>query len=291
VELTAWSGIVNGAIFALVACGFTLSMLPSGIFNFAQGAVVVAGCYLAYEWFKVIHVPLAWAIVLNLVIGVLLGLACELLTVRPLRRYRSGRAGSELITTVGMATAILGAVGLRWGYLPLLVPGVGSQGVVSFWGIRTQPIDIAIVIAALIISVSAYCWFRLTRLGQSCLAIAENQEAASLRGINVSRFSLVAFAAAGALGTVTGLLIGPVTFALPSLSTTLSLGAFVSIALGGEGNFLGLLWGGLLVGIVPAIAVRYIGANYDNLSVLALLVIVLVVRPGGLGQLRSVRHV
>ena len=88
-----------------------------------------------------------------------------------------------------------------------------------------------------------------------------------------------------------GALTGPITYAMPTLGTTLALGGFVAIALGGEGSFIGGLLGGLLVGIVSALATRYINANYSDISVLVLLLVTLAVRPRGLGGIAEARHV
>lgn len=281
-----------GAVYALVASGFTLSLLPSGVFNFAQGAIVIGGSFLAYQWLHVDGVPVGVALLLNLVIGGVVGLLCELLTVRPLRRAKISAGGpSELITTVGMATALVGIVGLKWGYIPLQVPFKVLSGKAHFLGIIAEPAEVVLLAFAIAIAFVLHFWFRLTRVGRACLAIAEDRDAASLRGINVNLLSLGAFAAAGALGGVAGMVTGPITYAIPTLANTLALGGFVAIAMGGEGSFMGALWGGLLVGIVSSLATRYLGASYSDLAILALLLVTLSVRPKGLGGITEARHV
>jgi len=289
---TIWSGVVLGGVYALVASGFTLSLLPSGVFNFAQGALVVGGSYLAYQWLHVQGLPLALCILINIVAGAVAGLLCEVLTVRPLRRGHVTLGGpAELVTTVGMATMIVGAIGLKWGYTPLQVPFTAASANVHFLGIVAEPAELAVVGLAIVAAVGLHLAFRLTRVGRACLAVAEDREAATLRGINVNVLSIGAFAAAGALAGVAGIVTGPVTYALPTLANALALGAFVAIAMGGEGSFLGSLWGGLLVGLASALATRYIGANYSNLAILALLLATLSLRPKGLGGAAEARHV
>src|ERR1700755_329374 len=119
---TIWSGLTLGALYALISSGFTLSLLPSGIFNFAQGALVVGGTFLTYFWFKKVGLPLVPALALNAVAGIVMGIVCEVTTVRPLRRGAAAGGPAELITTVGMSTAITGALGLAWGFPALTVP-------------------------------------------------------------------------------------------------------------------------------------------------------------------------
>jgi branched-chain amino acid transport system permease protein len=287
--ITIWSGLTEGALYAIVATGFTLGLLPSGVFNFAQGGLVVAGTYLAYFFFKTLGLPLVPTIVLNLLCGVVLGVICELATIRPVAKRRGQHL--ELVTTVGMATALVGAVGVAWGYLPIAVPFHGPTKVVSFLGVRASPVSIFLVAVSILVAVGCAAWFRLTRVGQACLAASENRDAAQLRGINVSRLSLGAYAAAGALATGAALMIGPITYAVPGLANNFALGGFVAIAIGGQRNFMGGLAGGLLVGVVSALAARYIGSEYANISILVLLVATLSIRPAGLGGLGELRRV
>src|SRR5689334_23073925 len=98
--LTLWSGLVLGGIYAMVALGLMISMLPSGALNLAQGAVVVTGTYLTYDFLAVHHLGLAECLVLNVLVGTALGAACELLCVRPLVRRHVRRQENELVTIV-----------------------------------------------------------------------------------------------------------------------------------------------------------------------------------------------
>lgn len=291
--LTIWSGLTLGAVYALVSLGFTLSLLPSGVFNFAQGAIVVAGTYFVYELLHTAGFALGPALLINLVLGAALGVLCELITVRPLRADgRASRQQNELVSTVGMSTAIIGLIGIEWGYDPLEVPFHGPSETLHVLGVLAAPVEVVLFAGAIFFAFALHFWFHGTRYGQACLAVAEDREAATLRGINVDILSLGGFAAAGALGTFSAFAIGPVTYAIPTLANTLALGGFVAIALGGQGSFLGSLYGGLLVGLVSSLATRYIGANYADVAVLALLLVTLTLRPTGLGAaVGGTRHV
>jgi branched-chain amino acid transport system permease protein len=153
------------------------------------------------------------------------------------------------------------------------------------------PVEIMLVGAAILVAVVCALLFRWTKVGQSCLAVAEDREAAMLRGINVSLLSLGGFAAAGLLAGLASILIGPVTYALTSQANTFALGGFVAVAIGGEGSFIGALLGGLGVGLVSSFAARYVGANYAELSTLVVLLATLGLRPMGIGAASRVRHV
>jgi branched-chain amino acid transport system permease protein len=280
--ITLWSGLVLGSVYALVATGFTIAMVPTGVFNFAQGAIVVLGTFMTYQLLTVSGVPAVLALLLTVLAGAVVGLLCEVVTVRSLR-WRGGSVDNALVTTVGASTVIVGLIGVKWGYVPLQIPFSGPSGFVHFLGIAARPVEIATVGMAVISALAFAGLFRYTRRGQACLAVAEDRDPAMLRGVNVSVLSLVAFMVAGAFGGLVGLLIGPITYGDPTLGATLALDGFVAVALGGEGSFVGGLLGGLVVGIVSAFAVRYIGASYGDLAVLALLLATLGLRPKGLG--------
>jgi branched-chain amino acid transport system permease protein len=288
--ITIWTGLVLGSIYALVATGFTIAMIPTGVFNFAEGAIVVGGTFVAYQFLVASKLPWGWALVLTAVTGAVLGFLCEVLAVRPLRWAR-GTLDNALVTTVGASTAIIGLIGVRWGYLPLQVPFPGSSRYVRFLGTVASPVEILTVAVAVVSALAFECLFRYTRRGQASLAVAEDRDPAMLRGVNVSRLSLVAFTAAGAFAGLVGFLVGPITYANASFAATIALYGFVAVAFGGEGSFIGGLLGGLVVGIVATFATTYLGANYGDLAVLVLLLATLAVRPRGLGGAASARNV
>lgn len=288
--ITIWTGLVLGSIYALVATGFTIAMVPTGVFNFAQGAIVVGGTFVTYQLLTVSGTPAGLALVLVVLVGAAAGLLCEVLTVRPLRWAR-GNVDNALVTTVGASTVIAGLIGVKWGYLPLQVTFPGPSGFVHFLGTVASPVQIFVVGTAIVATFVFEAFFRYTRRGQAALAVAEDRDPAMLRGVNVSRLSLVAFTVAGAFGGLVGYLIGPITYADAILATTIALYGFVAVALGGEGSFVGGLIGGLVVGLASTFATTYIGANYGDLAVLVLMLATLALRPKGLGGAAVARSV
>jgi branched-chain amino acid transport system permease protein len=288
--ITIWTGLVLGSIYALVATGFTIAMVPTGVFNFAQGAIVVGGTFVTYQFLAVNGMPAALALVLTAVCGAVAGLLCEVLAVRPLRWAR-GSVDNALVTTVGASTAIVGLIGVKWGYLPLSVPFHGPSREVHLLGAVESPVEIFTVAAAVLSALACEGYFRRTRHGQASLAVAEDREPAMLRGVNVNRLSLVAFMAAGAFGGLAGYLIGPITYAVAPLGAAIALDGFVALTLGGEGSFVGGLLGGLVVGLAATFATTYLGADYADLTVFGLLLATLAFRPKGLGGTSHARSV
>ena len=168
-----WSGLVLGAVYALVASGFTMVLVPTGVFNFAQGAIVVGGSFLGYQWLSSSKLPDAIAFILTILLGGAAGLLCEVLAVRSLRWGRGTVGANSIVTTVGASTALVGLFGVIWGYQPLLVPFDGPSRNVRFLGVIARPIEIIVVAAAIISAVALHILARHTRWGQACLAVAE----------------------------------------------------------------------------------------------------------------------
>ena len=121
-----------------------------------------------------------------------------------------------------------------------------------------------------------------TMVGLALMGIAEDREAAQLRGVNVKTVAFLAFASAGAVAGFVGIFMGPKTYAVATLGSALALKGFVVLAISGFGYMPGVIVGGLAVGLVEAFAARYLGGEFANLAVFTMLIVVLLARPAGL---------
>ena len=268
--LTIWSGLTLGAVYAMVALGSRSACCPSGVFNFAQGAIVVAGTFLAYQLLRQsTGLALIPALLVNLRDRDGLGIACELLAVRPLRSRRPVAHAAERARDDGRhvdsdrgrhrhQVGLSAASGS--------VPRADRRSFTSSAS-RRQPVEIAAGRpSGSSFAVGLHFWFHLTRCGQACLAVAEDREAATLRGINVNLLSLGGFAAAGALGTVSAFAIGPDHLRDPDARRTRSRSAASSRSRSAaQAASSAACSAGLLVGLVSAFATRYLGANYADI--------------------------
>lgn len=289
---TIWSGLTDGALYALVAVGFNIVLTSSSILNFAQGSFVMLGTFVAYWSIVSLRLPVIVSLLVAVMAGAIVGALTHFIAIRPLSRGRRWvGTGAELITTVGIATAISGAVVLIWGTLPLAVPLLGASRPISALGGRVLPLELVIIVLGPCLALIIHLWFRHTTLGLACLASAEDRQAAALRGINIGRLAMLSFCGAGAIGGIAGVVAAPITYSSYSLGTTLALSGFVALALGGLGSQLGCVVGGMVTGLVGALAARYLGGNYEDISTFVLLLVALSLRPTGLFSQRSLRHV
>lgn len=273
------TGLVLGAIYILVGVGYNIVLITSGAFNFAQAAKVMLGTFLAYQFGVAAELPLLLVIVIGALIGALVGLITELIAIRPVAG--KGLHG-ELVTTVGVSTILTGVVVAVWGTAVLPVKPLVSSDVVSILGGNMTVDSIIVVICALAICVLVWAWSRFTLSGLAALAISEDRVAATLRGINVNKLSILAMATAGAIAGAIGPLVGTQTLAVSTLGAVVTLKAFLVLMIGGMGSFPGLLIGGLIVGPVESLTVRYLGSGFSIFVLFVLLLVVLLAKPEGI---------
>lgn len=278
-----WAGLSLGAVYALIAIGYNIVFTASGVFNFAHAQLLMVGTFVAYWGLAQLKWPVVLVFVLDAVVVGALALAEERIAIRPIR----GTEG-QLVTTVGVATLLSGASTLIWGGQPLSVPFLSGSDVWTVLGGRVLPVEVLLIVVALGLTGLLIAYGRGSVIGLATLAMAEDREAAALRGVNVRAVALGAFALSGVLAGVLGPMVGAKTFAVATLGSALALKGFVALALGGFGSLPGGLIGGLAIGMIEEYSARYLGSSYSNLIVLGVLLLVLMTRPTGLfGKVRE----
>lgn len=278
-----WAGLSYGAIYALVAVGYNVVFISSGTFNFANAQLVMVGTFVSYWGLSTLH--LNPVLVLLLAAGIVGGVAVveERVAIRTTRTVES-----QLITTVGVATLLNGGSALIWGGQPLGVPFFGSTNVQMILGGRVFIDTLWLIAVAIVLTMALFVFTRRTLVGIALLAVSEDREAASVRGINVRALAIGAFAASGVIAGALGIIVGPHTDAVATLGTSLALYGFVALAMGGFGSLPGGLIGGIAVGLIEVYSSRYIGPQYGDIMVFATLLAILLIRPAGLfGTLRE----
>ncbi|PWJ27067.1 amino acid/amide ABC transporter membrane protein 1 (HAAT family) [Branchiibius hedensis] len=272
-----WAALSTGGIYALVAFGYNIVYMGYRTFNFAHAQLMMLGAFIAYTGLVSWTLPSVVVAVLVTVAVLVVAVVEERIAIRPLSDMHSA-----LITTLGVSVLLTGVSELVWGSSPLTVPFAGGNDPVRVLGGQAYPVQFAIVIFAVLLVLAFEVITRRTTVGLSLMAITEDREAAMLRGINVRLLALGTFAVSGAVAGLSGMLIGPSTYAVATLGSSLALKGFVALALGGFGNMPGALVGGMTVGFVEAATIRYVGAEYANIAVFLVLVVVLMARPTGI---------
>jgi branched-chain amino acid transport system permease protein len=272
-----WAGLALGAIYGLVALGYNIVFVSSGVFNFAHAQLLMLGTFVAFFGTVTLGLPPWLVFILAAVVVALVAVIEERTAIRFVRSTEG-----LLVTTLGFATLLDGATQVIWGGEPLQVPFFGPSEVVSVAGGQVFPVELVLIGALLLLTLVFVLVSRFSMLGIAMLAVSEDREAALMRGINVRAYAVGAFAVAGAVAGALGPLVGPKTFAVATLGTALALKGFVAMAIGGFGSAPGALIGGLAVGLIEALAGRYLGQSFATLMVFVALLAVLLFKPTGL---------
>ena len=273
------SGIATGAIYGLVAVGYSVTYATMRVLNFGLGMWVMLGAMIGYT----LHVTLELNILVTM-LGMMtvlggLGLLAERFTVLPFVR-----AGSDvwIMSTLAVGLLFINAAELIWGRNPLAIPPFLGKDPIKFAGIGVYPQEILIVIVACAVMVALDVFYQYTLLGKAFRATAFSTEVAGLMGINTRRFASLAYALAGCLAGFAGLLVAPVTLAEPQMGTILGLKAFAIAIIGGLEAGRGIFVCGLLYGVLEGLLSGYLYTGIRDIIGFTLMILVLFVRPNGL---------
>ena len=279
-------GLTAGAIYALVALGFSIIFNASRVINFAQGEFVMIGGMSAVSLLAA-GLPLPLAIVGAVVIAGAIGLLLDKFAVE---RAQQADVVTLIIITIGASILLRGLAQLVWDKRIHALPPMSGDRPIEIFGATIVPQSLWVLGVALAIVVALSWFFGRTRLGKAMLATSHNRLAAQLVGIDVRKVLFVSFGLAAALGAIAGVLIAPITFTSYDAGIMLGLKGFAAAILGGLGSFPGAVVGGLLLGLLESLGAGYVSSAYKDVIAFVIILAVLFIRPNGiLGALRHER--
>ncbi|MDT0682206.1 branched-chain amino acid ABC transporter permease [Roseicyclus sp. F158] len=273
-----FSGLTVGAVYALVALGFTLIYNASDVVNFAQGEFVMLGGMIT--WFA--HdagLPLAAAALIAIALTSLVGVALNKLAIEP---ARGAPVISIIIITIGASILIQGAAQLIFDKQIHRYPAFSGDAPIEVMGATILPQSIWVILGALAVFVALWLFFTRTLMGKAVLATANNRLAAQLVGINTGGIMTLSFALSAAIGALAGVLVTPITLVSYDVGVALALKGFAGAMLGGMGNPKGALVGGLVLGLLEALTAGYLSSQYKDAVAFIVILGVLFVMPQGL---------
>ncbi len=314
------NGLAFGALYAVVALGYTMVYGIIELINFAHGDVFALGAFISLTLMEhlspalvvdgsyndgvnsinflglTIHADMFWLTIFTLVLAVLVaailcgivGVLIERIAYRPLR---NAPRLAPLITAIGMSL-ILENLLFQWkGGLPLEFPSVMNYRYFSDFGpfhpgTDLQNIEIIVIIAAVLMMIGLDAFVNRTKLGKAMRAVAQDREAAQMMGINVDRIISLTFFVGSALAGAGAVIYGiQITTVSSSMGFSLGLFAFTAAVLGGIGNIRGAMLGGFMIGIIE----RFVdalgqgrGTEWSQVAIFAVLILILIFRPSGL---------
>jgi branched-chain amino acid transport system permease protein len=273
-----FSGITVGAIYALVALGFSIIYNASHVINFAQGEFVMVGG-MATVFIAAAGLPLVVAAPLAILVAVLLGLALETFGVRP---ARGASVVTLIIITIGAAILIRGLAGVLLDRNYHVLPPFPGGGPIAVGGASLLPQSLWVLGTTIAAALLLWAFFTRTLTGKAMVASAHNPLAAQLVGINPRRVVRLAFVLAAALGALAGILIAPIAPTHFQVGILLGLKGFAAAILGGLGSGPGAVAGGLAIGIVEQMSAGYLSSAYKDAVAFVIILLVLLLRPRGL---------
>ena len=289
------NGLVQGSVYALVALGYTMVYGILGLINFAHGEVVMIGAMLVLSSLTAMlgwGIPPMMALLLSIIFSMAgcmaLGYSIERIAYRPLRH---APRLAPLITAIGVSIVLQNLAMMIWGREYHSFPQLITNDTHTFGGAIINDIQIIIFMMALAIMAGLMVVVHRTRLGRAMRAVAENQHAAQLMGVDINRVISITFMLGSALAAIAGLMVSA-NYGLAHyyMGFLLGLKAFTAAVLGGIGNLRGAMLGGLLLGLIESLGAGYIGdmtggflgSNYQDVFAFFVLNAVLVFRPSGL---------
>jgi branched-chain amino acid transport system permease protein len=296
------SGLAIGGVYALIALSFSITFTTTKTLNFGQGELIGIGAFIGatvlfalsgstnFEAMRPeaaagLNYPLALTAV-GVTIGAV-GLLLFLLAVRPF----AGKPGmSWVMSTIGFGVILQSLALVVWGPAPVNLPSPLGDDIIRLAGAGVRPQEILVLVVAVAIMLALDVVMRRTRLGKAMRAVAFSPQVASLMGINVTAVMLGAFALSCALAGLGGVLVAPIAQASLFMGMGIALKGFSGAILGGLDNPRGCILGGFLLGLVES-GVALWQAQWREIAVFVLIILVLSVRPNGLFGARALDKV
>jgi branched-chain amino acid transport system permease protein len=284
------AGIATGGIYGALALALVMIYQATDVVNFAQGEMAMFSTYLAWSLLNA-GVPYWAAFVATLAIALVGGILIERVVIRPVE---NAPILAIVIVCIGLLVILNSLAGWIYSYIQKPFPSPFPERPIRVGGIVFGAHDVGAIGVTLIVLLLLYLFFRYTPLGLAMRAAAQNPVSSRLCGIRVGWMLALGWGLAALVGAVAGMMIAPVVFLDPNMMAGILIYAFASATLGGFTSPGGAVLGGLIVGVVENLVgtyVRFIGTELKLTVALAIIIVVLLVKPSGLFGRAVVRRV
>jgi branched-chain amino acid transport system permease protein len=273
------SGLVSGAIYALMAVGLVVIYKASSVLNFGHGHISAVAAFVSFTLLTSYGASWPLAMLAGVVASMILSLITEFAVVRP---FRGQRPLTIVVGTLGIALILAGFITLQWGPNPRLYPPAVTGNAFTITGLSITAAQALMVGVTLVTIFAIAAFFKFTSIGLSLRAAAENQTVATLLGIDLRLVSVVSWGLGGALGGLSAILIAPQVALTPDSLGSIMVQAFMAVVLAGFTNLLGAVVGGFITGVALNLFAGYVVSDMPNTFLLVMLLVVLLIRPHGI---------
>jgi branched-chain amino acid transport system permease protein len=276
------NGMMLGSTYALVAIGYTLIFGVLRLLHLAHGEVFMVGAFAGLQLVLLWHFGPLGALIGGLLGSALLGMLLELVAFRPIRRHGNAHL-APIVSTLGAGLVIQELMTKFFGAEQSSFPSSLHSVVYDLGFIAVTGTQLFIVGAAAMSMIVLHQFVTRTRYGMALRAASESIEIASILGINVDTVILLTFAVASALAGIAGVLVGLNFSALsPYMGIDMGIKGMAVMLIGGLGSIYGAMLGGLILGMGEVLSVAYLESAYRDAFTFGLMILILIVRPGGL---------
>jgi len=289
-----FAGLALGSRYALVALGFVVIFKASGVINFAQGALVPLGAYLAFNFNQTWDLPFALSLLMAVATGALVGVIVQRLL---LGRMVGRPVFAVIMITIGLLFVLNEAMPSIWGYDALDLGDPWGIDTVDIGGVVLAVKDLWTIALAGVVLLGFFLFFRYSRMGVAMRASALDQEAALARGISVRRVFAWSWGTAGGVAALAGVSLGAGPASITPSLGLIALAAFPAMILGGLDSPKGAVIGGLVIGVTQTLTAGYqpeyaafLGNNFYVVMPYVVMIVILLIRPYGLFGTKEVQR-
>jgi branched-chain amino acid transport system permease protein len=273
------NGVANGAIYAIIAVGYSITFTTMRVLNFALGMWVMLGGMLTYTFYVMLGWPLLVTLVGVLVSMAILGIAAERATIYP---FIKANSEAWVMSTLAVGLLFVDSAQLIWGRNAHAVPSYVGDKAIRFAGIGIFPQNLFIIVSTIIVFLVLEQFYYRSLWGSAFRAVAQNPETASLMGINARLVAVGSYALTSALAGFAGWIIVPITLAQPQMGTVLGLKAFVVPIIAGLAAPRGILLCSFGYGILEGAISGYLFSGLRDIVGFSLMILILWFKPEGL---------
>ena len=273
------NSLLSSSVFLIIAISFSIIYSTTRFFHFAHAVILTSGAYFTFLFYKLVHFPTFLAIPLAIFFAIVLGCSIENFIYRPLRKKGTSSI-VMLLASLGIYIFLQNLISMIFGDdTKTIRSGVVKEGI-NIFGARITPIQIVIILTAIVVTILIIQFYKKTQLGRSMQAVASDRELAEYTGINTNRVILWSFAIGSGLAALAGILVALDVDMTPTMGMNALLMGVVVMIVGGN-NIKGMVCAALLLGIAQNFGVWYISSQWKDAIAFVILVLFLLFKPEG----------
>ena len=284
------NGLIIGAIYGLIALGYSLIYRASGLMSFVQGDMITFGAYMGLTFYRVMGFSIYTSLLLTFICAFILGVILEKGVIRVLMN-RNVMAIYIVLATIAISYIIQNSAQAAYGSITQRFPPIFAKSRLTIFGVTAQTEAYACFAVSIVLMFALHIFMTMTKFGTSMRAAAMDPIAAEACGINTSLTTGVTWGVAAAIASVAGMLLGPMYGVYTMLGATLGRKGFAGAIIGGYGNMYGAMLGGMILGLVETFTAGYWSGTYKNFTAYAILLLFLFVKPTGIFNERAIQDV